>query len=122
MLDTHLGRLVNLPGYLCFSPRQLGEVGEVAERGDGFGLGDEGTDAQGVQEAEVVGVLGRLGEGEDLVLLAELQAAVDLEALRLKVVVFEGLGDALAGLRPEVAAFIALNFDQQGATLVRMYG
>ena len=69
MLDTHLGRLVNLPGCLCFSPCQFGEVGEVAERGDGFGLGDEGADAQGVEEAEVVGVLGFLREGEDLMLL-----------------------------------------------------
>ena len=30
-----------------YSPRQLGEVGEVAERGDGFGLGDERADASG---------------------------------------------------------------------------
>ena len=48
---------------LFYLPCQLGEVGEVAERGDGFGLGDERADAQGVEEAEVVGVPRCLGEG-----------------------------------------------------------
>ncbi len=37
---------------------QFGEVGEVAERGGGFGLGDERADEQSIEEAEVVGVLG----------------------------------------------------------------
>lgn len=67
------------PPLFCLA-RQFGEVGEVAEWGNGFGLGDEGADAQGVEEAEIVGVPRRLGEGEDLMLLVELQAAVGLEA------------------------------------------
>lgn len=46
-------------------------------------------------------------------LLGEFQAAVGLEAFQLEVVILEELGDALARLRPEVAAFIALSFDQQ---------
>jgi hypothetical protein len=78
------------------SPRQFGEVGQIAERGDGFGLGDERPDAQGIEEAEVFGVLGRLRESEDLVLLVKLQAAVGFEAFLLEVVILEELTDALA--------------------------
>jgi hypothetical protein len=78
-----------------FTP-PAGEVGEVAERGDGLGLGDEGADAQGVEEAEVVGVRGGLREGEYLVLLLKCQAALGLEAFHLEVVILQELGDVLA--------------------------
>ncbi len=78
-----------------FTP-PAGEVGEVAKRGDGLGLGDERADAEGVGEAQVVGVRGRLRKGEDLVLLLKSQAALGLEAFHLEVVILQELGDALA--------------------------
>ena len=103
-------------------PRQFGEVGEVAEWGDDFGLGDEGADFQVIQEAEVSGVRRWLREGQYLVLMGQGQPSLGLEALHFEVVVLEELGDALAGLRPEVVVFVALGFDQQRPTLFRVDG
>ena len=85
-------------------------------------MSDEGPDAQGVEEPEVVGVTRRLREGQNLVLRREREPTVGFEASHLEMVILKELGDAFAGLGPEVIPFVTLRLDEQGPTLFGMHG
>ena len=66
----------------------------------------ERTDLHRVDEADVVRVLRRAGEGEHLMFLAQPQVLLLFESIDLEIVVLKELHDALACLGPEVPRLI----------------